>query len=153
MSRVSAPWSARAKPQACRSWCGCVGDSKPAQAAIFTDRKPCGAPVKGLAVLAHKKSLPVAFNVARSVSHALITRNSSPRSGCVVDSPFLSRVTCITWLSVSTWQAPVRRPPTRAGRAGTSSEASNGHGPRCGGLWSRTIVCPLPEWSGASCRP
>ena len=34
---------------------------------------------------------------------ALMARSSSPRSGCVVDSPFFSRATCSTRLSRSTW--------------------------------------------------
>jgi hypothetical protein len=31
--------------------------------------------------------LPAGFSRARSFSHALMTRNSSPRRGCVVDKP------------------------------------------------------------------
>jgi hypothetical protein len=46
-----------------------------------------------------------AFIVARSLSHALITRPSSARSGCVVERPFLSRVTRSTRLSISTCES------------------------------------------------
>src|SRR5712691_4467427 len=50
-----------------------------------------------------KKASVSGFILARSASHALIARISSPRSGCVVESPALSRLTCNTRLSVSTW--------------------------------------------------
>jgi hypothetical protein len=38
--------------------------------------------------------LPIGFVRAPSLSHALMARSSSLRSGCVVYSPFLNRATC-----------------------------------------------------------
>jgi len=56
-----------------------------------------------------KNVLPVGFIRARSFSHAPMARSSSPRSGCVVDSPCFNRATCNTRLSVSTWSSFIRQ--------------------------------------------
>jgi len=73
---------------------------------------------KGVRCSLTKRRLPSGFILARAASHALIARGSSPCSGWVVDSPPLSRATCKTELSVSTWssvrpQASETRSPCR----------------------------------------
>jgi hypothetical protein len=55
-----------------------------------------------LALLADKERLPVGFIRTRSFSHAPTARSSSPRKGCVVDSPPFNLATCSTRLSMST---------------------------------------------------
>jgi Phage integrase family len=56
----------------------------------------------GLRCSLTKNVLPALFIRARSFSHAFMASSSSLRSGCVVDNPRFSRVTCSTRLSVST---------------------------------------------------
>ena len=63
----------------------------------------------GLRCSLTKNALPVGFIRARSFSHALMARSSSPRSGCVVDNPPFNRATCSTRLSVSTWSSFIRQ--------------------------------------------
>ena len=87
----------------------------------------------GLRCSLTKNVLPVGFIRARSFSHALMALNSSPRSGCVVDSPPFNRATCKhAAFGVHLVEFQSGRPPTRAGRAGTSTATGNGRGPRSG---------------------
>jgi hypothetical protein len=63
----------------------------------------------GLRCSLRKNALRVGFILARSCSHALTALSSSPRSGCVVDSPAFNRDTCNTRLSVSTGSSFIRQ--------------------------------------------
>src|SRR5271165_249545 len=56
-----------------------------------------------------KNALVIGFIRARSFSHALTARSSSPRRACVVDNPLFNRATCSTRLSVSTWSSFIRQ--------------------------------------------
>src|SRR5271165_4396805 len=56
-----------------------------------------------------KNALVIGFIRARSFSHALTARSSSPRRGWVVDNPLFNRATCSTRLSVSTWSSFIRQ--------------------------------------------
>src|SRR5208282_163533 len=84
-----APSLVGATPQRWRSWCQHVANSSPARWPYLRMVSHAVRRLRGLQCRLTKKALPVGFMAARSASHALITRSSSPRSGCVVDSPFL----------------------------------------------------------------
>jgi hypothetical protein len=58
--------------------------------------------VQGLALFTEEERPPRAFMRARSTSHTLMARISSPRRGWVVERPPLRRATCNTRLSMST---------------------------------------------------
>ncbi len=99
---MSAPWSARAKPQACRSWCGWVGSSNPARSPYLRITNQAVRRFRGCLFWLTKNALQAGFILARSAVHALISRSSSVCKGCVVESPFLRRATCRTRSSTST---------------------------------------------------
>ena len=107
--RTSAPWSARAKPQAWRSMCGWASKGREAAALYFRRARFTVDRCNGCRCSLTKNALPVGFILARSFSHALTARSSSPRRGCVVDSPPFNRATCNTRLSVSTWSSFIRQ--------------------------------------------
>ena len=105
MSRVSAPWSARAKPQAWRSMWGWAEKGRAAALAVFLQGGLTVERCKALRCSLTKKLLPGGFIRARCFSHAAIALSSSPRSGCVVERPRFKRVICSTRLSLSTWSS------------------------------------------------
>ena len=95
MSRVSAPWSARAKPQAWRSMCGWASKGREAAALYFRRARFTVDRCNGCRCSLTKNVLPVGFIRARSWSHALTARSSSPRKGCVVDKPLKTRAAVV----------------------------------------------------------
>src|SRR5271166_2203116 len=109
MSRVSAPWSARAKPQAWRNMRGWASRGRQDALLYVRSSKLTVDRCNGLRCSLTKNALPVGFIRARSFSHALIARSSSRRRGCVVDNPPFNRATCSTGLSVSTWSSFIRQ--------------------------------------------
>src|SRR5438105_4951760 len=96
MSRVSAPWSARAKPQAWRSMWGWAEKGRAAALLhAFTIRLTVER-CKGLRCSLTKNVLPVGSIRARCLSHAPMAFNSSPRKGWVVENPRFNRTMCKT---------------------------------------------------------
>lgn len=69
------------------------GESKPSLFAIAADGRPDGAAIERAAPFADEKIIPAGPIRSRSLSHALMSRSSSARSGCVVDRPCLRRAT------------------------------------------------------------
>ena len=89
MSRVSAPWSARAKPQAWRSIWGWASRGREAAALYVRKRRLTVERCNGFRC-SLIKIVPTeegGFIRARSLSHALMVLSSSLRNGCVVDKP------------------------------------------------------------------
>src|SRR5271166_6647004 len=109
MSRVSAPWSARAKPQAWRSMWGWASRGRDASALYFRRARFTVERCNGFRCSLTKNVLPVGFIRARSFNHEPTALSSSSRRGCVVDSPPFNRETCSTLLSVSTWSSFIRQ--------------------------------------------
>ena len=100
------------------SICGRASKGREAAALYFRRARFTVDRCNGCRCSLTKNALPVGFIRARSFSHALTARSSSPRSGCVVDRPPFNRATCKTRLSVSTWssfnpQASDTRKPCR----------------------------------------
>ena len=77
MSLVSAPWSARAKPQAWRSMWGWASRGSEAAALYFRRARLTVDRCNGFRCSLTKNVLPVGFIRARSFSHALTALSSS----------------------------------------------------------------------------